>query len=289
MDRVTVAPHDVSNPRAECDMPDADENDIVPASESPPTATIDLGPDQAGKLVIVRHGESTANANGEFSGWGNHDLTERGEGEARSAAEWLADWDIRIDEVHTSPCLRTRRTTIIIRNELPYRIRLYKSWRLLERHYGTLQGRKREDVFQEYGGQQKFEEWYNTFDSAPPQLNDEEFNDLRLDDRYKHIAEKDVPRGESLRDTMARVLPYWRDTLRDALSRGRNVLVVGHQKSLGALDQLVGMRTPSVADNDAPWNLENGVPVVYGARRSVQRGKADLQRPIWITTYHRLT
>ena len=288
--RNTVALDDDSNARTDWASPDVDDYRNVPASESPFRAAKDISPDDAGVLVVVRHGQSVANQWGRISGWGDHDLTDRGEQDARDAAARLAAAGIQFDEIHTSVLSRTLSTARIIEENVGYPIpRHHRSWRLNERHYGALQDRTWEDIKREHGEAQ-FEEWYYDFDSAPPPLDPEDPRHPRhQDDKYELVPPNELPCRESLKDTVARVLPYWRDTLRPTLSSGRNVLVVGHQKALGALAQLVGMPTPSVADNNAPWDLKNGIPVEYRARGGSPGGGARANGATIPVTYHPTT
>jgi len=182
-------------------------------------------------LMLLRHGESTANAENRFTGWLDADLTARGETEARTAGSAMAARGIAPDIVHTSVLTRAVRSANITldamgRSWLPVR----RSWRLNERHYGALQGLDKKQTAARFGAEQVLQ-WRRSYDTPPPPL----VGDGARDPRYSELPEELVTTGESLADVLARVLPWWYDAIIPDLAAGRLVLVVAHGNSLRAL------------------------------------------------------
>ncbi|MDA8320763.1 MAG: 2,3-bisphosphoglycerate-dependent phosphoglycerate mutase [Actinomycetota bacterium] len=220
-------------------------------------------PSQAGEprtLLLLRHGQSTANADGIFSGWLDVALTERGEREAIRAAELLAEHGMLPHVAHTSVLSRAIRTLDIVlaaadRLWIPTR----RSWRLNERHYGALQGRPKAVVRAETGDHQ-FARWRRSYDIAPPPLDADDPAAARHDPRYAALPARELPLTEALADVRRRVVPYWQDVIAADLAAGRVPLVVAHGNSLRALcmhlDQLS-------ADEVALLNIPTGMPLRY--------------------------
>jgi len=209
------------------------------------------------RLILLRHGESVWNEQGLFTGWTDVDLSERGEHEAVHAGELLRDRELLPDVVHTSVLVRAVRTAELAlgvagRSWVPVR----RSWRLNERHYGSLQGKNKEQVRLELGDEQ-FALWRRSFDVPPPPGEVEE---LERDPRYRDVPPEVLPRSECLKDVLERVLPYWADAIVPDLRAGRTVLLSAHGNSLRALVK----HLDEIADDEiARLNLPTGVPLLY--------------------------
>ncbi|HVT76438.1 MAG TPA: 2,3-bisphosphoglycerate-dependent phosphoglycerate mutase, partial [Acidimicrobiales bacterium] len=186
-------------------------------------------------LVLVRHGQSVWNAENRFTGWVDVDLTPEGEREAEAAGAAMAAHGLFPDVVHTSVLTRAVRSanfTLDVLDRLWIPVR--RSWRLNERHYGALQGLDKQATVREHGAAQ-VAVWRRSYDIAPPSLADDEVARTRHDPRYASVPLGCVPASESLRDVVARVVPYWEDSIAADLAAGRVVLVVAHGNSLRAL------------------------------------------------------
>ena len=209
------------------------------------------------KLVLIRHGQSSWNLENRFTGWWDVDLTELGVREAREAGELMAVRGLDFDLCFTS--LQTRAIkTLNIALEAMGRLWLpiEKDWRLNERHYGGLTGLNKREMMAKVGDEQ-VHIWRRSFDIPPPAMEPDSAFDLAHDRRYAGI---DVPRTESLKDTIARVLPYWEERIAPALRKGERVLISAHGNSLRALvkhlsnipdDEITGLEIPT------------GQPIVY--------------------------
>ena len=209
------------------------------------------------KLVLIRHGQSSWNLENRFTGWWDVDLTELGVREAREAGELMAARGLDFDLCFTS--LQTRAIkTLNIALEAMGRLWLpiEKDWRLNERHYGGLTGLNKKEMMAKVGEEQ-VNIWRRSFDIPPPAIEPDSAFDLAHDRRYAGI---DVPRTESLKDTITRVLPYWEERIAPALRKGERVLISAHGNSLRALvkhlsdipdDEITGLEIPT------------GQPIVY--------------------------
>ena len=213
-------------------------------------------------LVLIRHGQSTWNAENLFTGWVDVDLTPAGEAEARAGGELLAavdGLDLRI--LHTSVLTRAIRTAELAlgaagRSWLPVR----RDWRLNERHYGDLQGRNKAAIKQEFGAEQ-LQLWRRSYDTPPPPLSPDNPYDVADDPRYRDLDPADLPRTECLRDVVARTVPYWESAivpdLRAAAEHGGAVLVAAHGNSIRALR----MHLQDIADDEiAELEVPTGIP-----------------------------
>lgn len=211
-------------------------------------------------LVLLRHGQSMANAESTFSGWLDVELTARGEREAAQAAALLATAGLYPDVAHTSLLSRAIRTldialAVLGRGWIPTR----RSWRLNERHYGALQGRSKGTVRDEVG-EEVFTRWRRSYDHKPPALGDEDPSCARHDPRYAALPAGELPSAESLADVRRRVVPYWQDSIAADLHAGRLPLIVAHGNSLRALCMhLDGLSAGEVA----ALNIPTGVPLRY--------------------------
>jgi 2,3-bisphosphoglycerate-dependent phosphoglycerate mutase len=209
------------------------------------------------KLVLLRHGESVWNRENRFTGWTDVDLTDKGREEARNAGRLLKAGGYRFDLTFTSVLKRAIRTLWIALDELDQMwLPEEKSWRLNERHYGALQGLNKAEMAAKFGEQQILA-WRRSYDTPPPALPREDPRSEVKDPRYAGVA---VPAAESLKDTVARVVPYWESAIAPAVRAGRRVLVAAHGNSLRALVKyLDGISDEAIV----ALNIPTGVPLVY--------------------------
>jgi len=213
-----------------------------------------------GKLILVRHGQSTWNVENLFTGWTDVDLSAQGRTEAAQGARELLGERLAIDVAFTSVLKRAIRTLWIILDEMDLMwIPVERSWRLNERHYGALQGLNKAQTVTEHGEAQ-VKIWRRSYDIAPPPLAGDDPRHPRFDPRYAGIDPRELPATESLRDTLLRVLPYWHARIAPELRAGRNVLVVAHGNSLRAMVKMLD----DVADSEiTELNIPTGVPLLY--------------------------
>ena len=206
------------------------------------------------KLVLLRHGESQWNLENRFTGWTDVDLTEQGRQEARAAGELLRSEGFEFDIAYASVLKRAIRTLWIALDAMDRMwLPVVHSWRLNERHYGALQGLNKAETAARFGEQQVLI-WRRAYAVAPDPLSPEDPRWAGRDPRYKHLQPHDVPATECLRDTVARVIPFWKDSIAPAIQRGRRVIVAAHGNSLRALikyldnvsdDGIVGLNIPT--------------------------------------------
>jgi 2,3-bisphosphoglycerate-dependent phosphoglycerate mutase len=212
-------------------------------------------------LVILRHGQSTWNAENRFTGWIDVDLSERGEDEAREAGRLLAaEPGLEIETVHTSVLTRAVRTANLALDELERSyLPVQRSWRLNERHYGVLQGLNKREVADLHGREQ-VKIWRRSYDVRPPAVALDDPNHPVNDARYRKLPRSVLPATECLADVVTRLVPYWEDTIAPQLMGGRTVLVVAHGNSLRALVKLL----ESISDADiVGLDIPTGFPRVY--------------------------
>jgi 2,3-bisphosphoglycerate-dependent phosphoglycerate mutase len=209
------------------------------------------------RLVLLRHGESDWNRENRFTGWTDVDLSARGVEEARAGGRVLAADGYRFDLAFTSVLRRAIRTLWIALDELDQMwLPVEKSWRLNERHYGSLQGLNKAEMAAKFGEQQVLA-WRRSYDTPPPAL---EPADPRYEGKDPRYAGIEVPRTECLKDTVARVIPYWESAIAPAVRAGRRVLVAAHGNSLRALVKyLDGMSDEAIVKE----NIPTGIPLVY--------------------------
>ena len=209
------------------------------------------------RLVLLRHGESDWNRENRFTGWTDVDLSAQGVEEARAAGRMLKDAGYAFDVAYTSVLKRAIRTLNLALEALDELwIPVHKDWRLNERHYGALQGLNKSETAAKFGEAQVLA-WRRSYDTPPPALEASDPRSAARDPRYAGVA---VPLTECLKDTVARVVPCWQDTLGPAVSAGRRVLVAAHGNSLRALvKHLDGMSDADVV----ALNIPTGVPLVY--------------------------
>jgi 2,3-bisphosphoglycerate-dependent phosphoglycerate mutase len=214
----------------------------------------------AGKLVMVRHGQSIWNLENLFTGWTDVDLTPLGCEEARQAGRELKREALVPDVVFTSVLKRAIRTQWIMLDELDLLwLPVERHWRLNERHYGALQGLNKAQTVERHGEAQ-VQVWRRSYDVPPPPLALDDERHPRFDRRYREVAAADLPATESLKDTLARVQPYWEQRVAPELSRGRLVLLVAHGNSLRALVKMLdGLSEQAIVE----LNIPTGVPLLY--------------------------
>jgi 2,3-bisphosphoglycerate-dependent phosphoglycerate mutase len=212
------------------------------------------------RLVLLRHGESTWNKENRFTGWTDVDLSEKGRDEARSSGRLMAAEKYEFDVAYTSVLKRAIRTLDIALDELDMMwIPVHKSWRLNERHYGNLQGLNKQETAAKFG-EEAVKQWRRSYDIPPPPLTPEDPRHPSRDRRYGSERPKELPLGESLKDTVARFLPYWNETIAPAIRSGQKVIIVAHGNSLRALVKYLD----NVSDRDIlELNIPTGIPLVY--------------------------
>lgn len=212
------------------------------------------------KLVLLRHGESVWNKENRFTGWTDVDLSEKGLTEAHKAGRALKENGFVFDIAFTSVLKRAIRTLWITLDEMGLMwIPVYNSWRLNERHYGALQGLNKGEMAAKFGEDQVLI-WRRSYDVPPPKLEPDDQRSPANDPRYKSLAKKDIPLTECLKDTVARFLPYWHETIAPAVKAGSRVIIAAHGNSLRALVKYLD----NVSDKDiVSMNIPTGLPLVY--------------------------
>ncbi|MBO5781816.1 MAG: 2,3-diphosphoglycerate-dependent phosphoglycerate mutase [Opitutales bacterium] len=212
------------------------------------------------KLILIRHGQSQWNLENKFTGWTDVPLTPLGEDEALRAGRALIKEGIVFDAAFTSLLSRAIKTLHILQEACSSSwIKEERSWRLNERHYGALQGLNKEETAEKYGAQQ-VKIWRRSYEVCPPALNKEDERNPRFDIKYKNIDPRALPLGESLKDTIFRVIPYWQDRIAPVLLSGKNALVVAHGNSLrGLIKYLEGILDDAIANLEIP----TGEPIIY--------------------------
>ncbi|MFW9971527.1 MAG: 2,3-diphosphoglycerate-dependent phosphoglycerate mutase [Candidatus Odinarchaeota archaeon] len=212
------------------------------------------------KLVLLRHGESTWNKENRFTGWTDVDISEKGIQEAREAANLLKEGGYTFDLAYTSVLKRGIRTLWIVLDDMDLMwIPVYRSWRLNERHYGALQGFSKSEMAKEVGEEQVLI-WRRSYDTPPPALKTTDPRYPGNDPKYADLNPDEIPLTECLKDTVARVLPYWHDTISPTIKSGKKILISAHGNSLRALVKyLDDMSDKDVVD----LNIPTGVPLVY--------------------------
>jgi 2,3-bisphosphoglycerate-dependent phosphoglycerate mutase len=212
------------------------------------------------KLVLLRHGESTWNKENRFTGWTDVDLSEKGVVEANKAGEVLKKEGFVFDLAYTSVLKRAIRTLWITLDKMDLMwIPVYNSWRLNERHYGALQGLNKSEMAAKYGEKQ-VHTWRRSYDTPPPELEKSDPRYPGKAPRYGDLEEKDIPFTECLKDTVARFLPYWHETIAPTIKSGKRVIISAHGNSLRALVKYLD----NVSDKDiVSLNIPTGLPLIY--------------------------
>ena len=212
------------------------------------------------QLVLIRHGESTWNLENRFTGWTDVDLTPTGLAQAVSAGKLLKAEGFDFDLAYTSVLKRATRTLWHVLDEMDRTwLPVVHSWRLNERHYGALQGLNKADIARQYGDEQVLI-WRRSYDTPPPALDPHDPRSERGDRRYARLEPGQVPLTECLKDTVARVIPFWNDAMAPAIKAGKRVVVAAHGNSIRALIKYLD----GISDQDiVGLNIPNGIPLVY--------------------------
>jgi 2,3-bisphosphoglycerate-dependent phosphoglycerate mutase len=212
------------------------------------------------RLVLIRHGESTWNLENRFTGWTDVDLTPTGIEQAKTSGRLLRDEGWEFDLCYTSVLKRATRTLWHCLDEMDRTwLPVVHSWRLNERHYGALQGLNKAETARKFGDEQVLI-WRRSYDVPPPPLEPDDPRCERGDIRYARLAPGQVPLTECLKDTVGRVLPFWKEAMAPAISAGKQVLVAAHGNSIRALVKYLD----GISDSDiVGLNIPNGIPLVY--------------------------
>ena len=212
------------------------------------------------KLVLIRHGESTWNKENRFTGWVDVDLTEQGNREAQQAGVLLKESGYTFDIAYTSVLRRAIRTLWHVQDQMDQMyIPVVHSWRLNERHYGALSGLNKAETAAKFGDEQVLV-WRRSYDTPQPALEPTEERAPYVDPRYAKVSREQLPLTECLKDTVARVLPLWNESIAPAIKSGRKVVIAAHGNSIRALVKYLD----NISDSDiVGLNIPNGVPLVY--------------------------
>ncbi|MCG6913635.1 2,3-diphosphoglycerate-dependent phosphoglycerate mutase [bacterium BMS3Abin03] len=212
------------------------------------------------KVVLLRHGESTWNKENRFTGWTDVDLSEKGISEAHKAGKLLKSEGYKFDIAYTSVLKRAIKTLWITLEEMDLMwIPVVRNWRLNERHYGDLQGLNKAETAKKFGEEQ-VKIWRRSYDTPPPSLQKDDERYPGKDARYAGLTVAELPLTECLKDTVARFVPYWEETIAPTIKEGKKVVIAAHGNSLRALvkyldnipeDEIVGL------------NIPTGIPLVY--------------------------
>lgn len=212
------------------------------------------------KLVLIRHGESVWNQENRFTGWQDVDLSDKGRAEALKGGKALKDKGFTFDVAYTSVLKRAIKTLNFVLDELDQVwLPVHKDWRLNERHYGALQGLNKAETAARHGEEQ-VKIWRRSYDVPPPVMETSDPRHPSHDPRYKDVPAQLLPSQESLKDTVARFLPLWVDTIVPTMKSGKKVLIVAHGNSLRALIQHLEGMTP---DEIMAVNMPTGIPLMY--------------------------
>jgi 2,3-bisphosphoglycerate-dependent phosphoglycerate mutase len=214
-------------------------------------------------LVLLRHGQSIWNKENLFTGWADVGLTEQGVTEARSAGQILRKEGYFFDCAFTSVLKRAVKTLWLALEEMDLMwIPIQNSWRLNERHYGALQGLNKKETVEIYGDE-KVHIWRRSYDTPPPPLAPDDKRSPKNDPRYASLTPAELPLTECLKDTVDRVIPYWKSSIAPAIQSGKRVIVASHGNSLRALIKYID----NISDRDiVDLNIPTGIPLVYQLR-----------------------
>jgi len=211
-------------------------------------------------VVLLRHGQSTWNKENRFTGWKDVDLSDQGVAEAREAGRLMKEAGLQFDVAYTSVLRRAIKTLYRALDEMDLLwIPVTKHWRLNERHYGALQGLNKAETAAKHGEDQ-VKIWRRSYDLPPPPLSKDDERYSGRDPRYASLKPEEIPASESLKDTVARFLPYWHETIGPAIARGERVLIAAHGNSLRALVKYLD----NVGESEiVELNIPTGIPLVY--------------------------
>ena len=223
-------------------------------------------------LTLIRHGQSLWNAQNQFTGWEDVDLSPKGKKEAQKAGQILAQTRINFHFAWTSILKRAQNTLSLILKELNQPdIPIEQTWRLNERHYGKLQGWNKQKAVLEYGEEQVFQ-WRRSFHTKPPLISQEEALEQNKKPLFQNIPQNLFPRGESLKDTLERVLPLWQDSILPQLKQNKNILITAHGNSLRSLvkhiqkidnDSISQFEIPTAVPLKIQWDSLEKKPIVF--------------------------
>lgn len=211
------------------------------------------------KLILLRHGQSQWNLENRFTGWKDVDLTDQGIQEAKFAANQINQEGIHISSIYTSKLLRAIRTAKIVCNEINFPLEsIHYDWRLNERHYGALQGLNKSETASKYGEDQVLI-WRRSYDIPPPKLDIDDQRHPKFNPIFQKI-DGDLPLGESLKDVIKRLNPFWKEYLNKIKRISGDHLVVAHSNSLRAIIKVLEQKSEK---NILSVNIPTGVPLVY--------------------------
>lgn len=229
------------------------------------------------RLVLLRHGQSDWNLKNLFTGWTDVDLTDQGREEAIEAARLLREEGLEFDVAFTSVLKRAIRTLWIVMDRMDRMwTPVHRAWQLNERHYGALQGLNKTETVAKHGAEQ-VQIWRRSYATPPPPVPDDDPRHPRFDPRYAGVSKEDLPATESLKDTLARVQPYWEANIVPCMRAGQCVLIAAHGNSLRALVKMLdGMSEEEIVG----FNIPTGVPLVYELDSDLRsRGRQFLGDP----------
>ncbi len=212
------------------------------------------------KLVLLRHGESVWNKENRFTGWTDVPLSEQGAKEAIEAGKVLKENNFKFKIAYTSYLTRAIKTLWLALEEMDMMyIPELKTWRLNEKHYGMLQGLNKAETAEKYGDDQVLQ-WRRSFDTPPPPIEEDDKRNTKFDPRYSDLDDKDIPRTESLKEVVERMVPYWESEISETLKKEKEVLVAAHGNSLRAVVMyLKGMSEEEILK----FNIPTGIPYVF--------------------------
>lgn len=212
------------------------------------------------KIVLLRHGESLWNKQNRFTGWTDVDLTDKGISEAHTAGKLLLKEGFTFDIAFTSVLKRAIRTLWIVLDEMDLMwIPVIRHWRLNERHYGALQGLNKSETAKKYGEEQVLI-WRRSYDTRPPALEKTDERYPGNDRRYAELSESELPLTECLKDTVARFVPYWENTISPEIKKGKSVIIAAHGNSLRALVKYLD----NISEEEiVSLNIPTGIPLIY--------------------------
>ena len=212
------------------------------------------------KIVLLRHGESEWNKENRFTGWTDVDLSEKGVAEAMAGGKLMKEAGFKFDLAYTSVLKRAIRTLWLAMDQMDQLwIPVYKTWRLNERHYGALQGLNKAETAKKYGDEQ-VHIWRRSYDIQPPALTADDERFPGKDPRYADLTKDELPLTECLKDTVARFLPFWHETVAPAIKSGKQIIIAAHGNSLRALVKYLD----NIPESEiVELNIPTGIPLVY--------------------------
>ena len=212
------------------------------------------------KIVLLRHGESEWNKENRFTGWTDVDLSDKGVEEAKAGGKLMKEAGFKFDLAYTSVLKRAIRTLTFALEEMDQLwIPVVKTWRLNERHYGALQGLNKAETAKKYGDEQ-VHIWRRSYDIQPPALTSDDDRFPGKDRRYADLTKEELPLTECLKDTVARFLPFWHESVAPAIKSGKQIIIAAHGNSLRALVKYLD----NIPESEiVELNIPTGIPLVY--------------------------